>query len=121
MLQGRCKLDGVEEEEAARLSGELQWLREVRGQGDRRLQELEDMVALLRAENSNISSSLETERGKMGSRSGRPSTVEEEVMALESVAQGVLCRRCLGITEMATPQVNLYPTSNTKCWASRNL
>merc|ERR1719237_328299 len=49
------------EEEVARLSGELEWLREETRHGDRKVEELQDQVALLVGENLSLSSNLELE------------------------------------------------------------
>jgi len=91
------------EEEVARLSGELQWLREETRHGDRKLEELQDQVALLVGENLSLSSNLELERRRAGRRE-RSSTVEEEMLALHPVSEGLLCRRCLGHTDPMSAQ-----------------
>jgi len=91
------------EEEVARLSGELEWLREETRHGDRKLEELQDQVALLVGENLSLSSNLELERRRAGRRE-RSSTVEEEMLALHPVSEGLLCRRCLGHTDPMSPQ-----------------
>merc|ERR1719225_2056068 len=91
------------EEEVARLSGELEWLREETRHGDRKLEELQDQVALLVGENLSLYSNLELERKRAGRRE-RSSTVEEEMLALHPVSEGLLCRRCLGHTEPMSAQ-----------------
>lgn len=120
----------LSEEEVARLSGELEWLREETRHGDRRMEELEEQVAVLVCENRSLSSSLEAERGRgVGLRPGRSSTVEEELLALQQVSEGLLCRRCLGLTEPVSPQdLVVLGTSQlleragsaVSCWAKKS-
>jgi len=95
------------EEEVARLSGEVAWLKEETRHGDRKVVELEEQVKSLVAENSQLSAGLEAARRQSERcRPTRSSTVEEEVLALEEVSEGILCKKCLGLTEDSSSSQN---------------
>jgi len=109
----------LSEEEVARLSGEVAWLKEETRHGDRKVGELEEQVKSLVAENSQLASSLEAARRQSERcRPTRSSTVEEEVLALEEVSEGILCKKCLGLTEDPTSSPNHSPTELVQMGAS---
>jgi len=109
----------LSEEEVARLSGEVAWLTEETRHGDRKVGELEEQVKSLVAENSQLASSLEAARRQSERcRPTRSSTVEEEVLALEEVSEGILCKKCLGLTEESSTSLNHSPTELVQMGAS---
>eukprot|EP00092_Neocalanus_flemingeri_P069709 GFUD01085471.1.p1 GENE.GFUD01085471.1~~GFUD01085471.1.p1 ORF type:complete len:432 (-),score=82.52 GFUD01085471.1:1364-2659(-) len=109
----------LSEEEVARLSGEVAWLKEETRHGDRKVGELEEQVKSLVAENSHLASSLEAARRQSERcRPTRSSTVEEEVLALEEVSEGILCKKCLGLTEDSPSSPNHCPTELGQMGAS---
>jgi len=112
----------LSEEEVARLSGEVAWLKEETRYGDRKVGELEEQVKSLVAENSQLASSLEAaRRHSERCRPTRSSTVEEEVLALEEVSEGILCKKCLGLTEESSSSQNHTPTELVQMGASELL
>jgi len=90
--------------DVARLNREVAWLSEETRLGDRRAAELEDQVQSLVSENACLKSRLESgyieTAGAM--QFHRQSTVEQEVLALEEVSEGLVCKRCLGIIDDPT-------------------
>jgi len=76
-------------------------------------------VKSLVAENSQLASSLEAARRQSERcRPTRSSTVEEEVLALEEVSEGILCKKCLGLTEESSTSLNHSPTELVQMGAS---
>jgi len=95
---------GDDEGDIARLNREVAWLSEETRLGDRRARELEEQVQSLVSENACLKSRLEC--GFCDDASAmqfqRQSTVEQEVLALEEVSEGLVCKRCLGIIDEPT-------------------
>jgi len=86
----------LETEEVIRLNQQISCLRAEIEKGDCQIKELEEQMSSLINENRSLVKRLERGSKLMQAKS---SSVEEEVLAVEQVSQGRLCRKCLAVTE----------------------
>merc|ERR1719468_778064 len=86
----------LETEEVIRLNQQISCLQAEIEKGDRQIKELEEQMSGLISENRVLVTRLESGAKLLHTQS---SSVEEEVLAVEQVSQGRLCRKCLAMTE----------------------